>query len=128
MFCQESGSVSLGWRRLKAELEIGGMPAPDYDTVWTWAKKSKECYRAVTGNNKREMVALASDVASEAAIRMIKAIPGLSDSQMPVAYGIAMQKRTEWERAGQASSVQAVQINVSAGGQAEANPWSKDED
>lgn len=112
VYCQESESVALGHRRLRAELELGGMPCPEYETVWMWVKQSKECYEAVTGPKKREMVAISEDVASEAAGRMIRALPGLSDSQIPVAYGIAMQRRTDWDKVGQAGNVQAVQINI----------------
>lgn len=112
MYCQESASVALGWRRLGAELELGGMPVPTYQTVWAWAREDKECYEAVLGPKKREMVALSSEVASEAAQRMIQALPGLSDSQMPVAYGIAMQRRTDWDKTDQAGNVQAIQINI----------------
>lgn len=116
VYCQESESVALGHRRLRAELELGGMPCPEYETVWLWCKQDKECYEAVTGPRKREMVALSSEVASEAAGRMIQALPRLSDSQIPVAYGIAMQRRTDWDKVGQAGSVQAVQFNVTVGG------------
>ena len=58
------------------------------------------------------MVALASDVASAASQRMIQALPNLSDSQMPVAYGIAMQRRTDWDKVGQAGPSTAIQINI----------------
>ena len=128
MYCLESKSVAIGHRRLKHELEGWGLPVPDYHSVWLWAKQSEECYQAVTGDRKREMIALASDAASAASERFLRALPGLSDSQLPVAYGIAMQRRTDWERAGQVGTVIPIQLNVSAGGQAEANPWSKDKD
>ena len=114
--CLESKGVAMGHRKLRAELELGGLPVPDYHTVWDWVKASEECYLAVTGDNKREMVALASDVASEAAGRMIQALPGLSDGQMPVAYGIAMQRRTDWDKVGQPGAVAAVQVNITSGG------------
>ena len=112
MYCQESQSVALGWRRLKAELEIGKMPVPTYQTIWAWARESEECYEAVIGPKKREMVALSSEVASEAAQRMLEALPKLHDSQLPVAYGIAMQRRTDWDKVGQAGPQVAVQFNL----------------
>ena len=112
MYCLESKSVAIGHRRLKHELEGWGLPAPEYETVWLWTKQSEECLEAVTGDRKREMVALASDVASAASQRMIKALPGLSDSQLPVAYGIAMQRRTDWDKTGQAGPQTAIQINI----------------
>ena len=116
VYCQESESVALGHRRLRAEFEAWGLPCPEYETMWLWAKQDKECYDAVTGDKKRDMVALSSEVAQEAAGRMIRALPGLSDSQIPVAYGIAMQRRTDWDKVGQAGAVQAVQINITSGG------------
>lgn len=112
MYCQESESVALGWRRLRAELELGSLPCPEYETVWQWCKNDKECYEAVTGDKKRDMVALSSEVAQEAAGRMIRALPGLHDSQIPVAYGIAMQRRTDWDKVGQAGPSTAIQINI----------------
>ena len=116
LFCMESKSVARAHRRLKAELEGWGTVAPDYHTVWEWAKAHEECYQAVTGDRKREMLALSSDVASTYASRMLDAAPNLHDSQIPVAYGIAMQRRTDWDKVGQAGAVAAVQINISAGG------------
>lgn len=116
MYCLESKSVAIGHRRLKHELEGWGLPCPDYHSVWNWAKQSEECLQAVTGDRKREMVALASDVASAASERFLGALPSLSDSQMPVAYGIAMQRRTDWDKVGQPGTVQAVQINITSGG------------
>jgi hypothetical protein len=98
LFVHESGSVALGWRRLRAELEQGGMPVPDYHSVWNWVRDDAECFNAVTGPKKREMVAISEDVARLTAERLIQAIPNLSDGQAAVPYGIAMQKRTDWER------------------------------
>ena len=112
MYCMESKSVAIGHRRLKHELEGWGLPVPDYDTIWTWAKQSEECYRAVTGERKREMVALSSDVAQAVSQRMLQALPGLSDSQMPVTYGIAMQRRTDWDKTGQSGPTMNVQFNL----------------
>lgn len=129
IYCRESESVALGWRRLTALLESGGMKhIPGYQRVWEWVKEDKECYDAVLSPNKRKMVAISEDVAEIAAERFIQALPNLSDSQAAVPYGIAMQKRTEWERVGQPGTVIPIQLNVSAGGQAAANPWSKDKD
>ena len=112
MYCLESRSVAIGHRRLKHELEGWGLPVPDYHSVWLWAKQSEECYTAVTGDRKREMVSLASDAASAASLRFLEALPGLSDSQLPVAYGIAKQRRTDWDNTDQAGNVQAIQINI----------------
>ena len=112
MYCQESESVAQAHRRLRAEFEPWGLTCPGYETLWLWVKQSEECYAAVTGDKKREMVALSSEVAQEAAGRMIRALPGLSDSQIPVAYGIAMQRRTDWDKTGQAGNIQAIQINI----------------
>ena len=112
MYCLESKSVAIGHRRLKHELTGWGLPCPEYETVWMWAKQSQECYEAVTGSKKTDMVALASEVAQEASIRMLRALPGLHDSQMPVAYGIAMQRATDWAKADSAGPQVAVQFNL----------------
>ena len=116
MYCLESKSVAIAHRRLKHDLERWGLPVPDYHSVWLWAKQSEECYQAVTGDRKREMLSLSSDVASTYASRMLDAAPNLHDSQIPVAYGIAMQRRTEWDKVGQPDSVTAIQVNVTSGG------------
>lgn len=128
IYCRESESVALGWRRLKAELELGGMIVPDYHTVWQWARADEECYTAVTGSKKREYVSMCADVTELTTERLIKALPGLSDSQMPIVWGIAEDKLQGWHKVGQPGTVIPIQLNVSAGGQAEANPWSKDKD
>ena len=43
---------------------------------------------------------------------MLTALDGISDSQVPVAYGIAMQKRTEWENTGSKGNQMNVQFNL----------------
>ena len=116
LYCMESTSVALGHRRLKAEFDAWGLTCPEYETMWMWAKQSEECYTSITGDKKREMVALSSEVAQEAAGRMIRALPALHDSQIPVAYGIAMQRRTDWDKTNTPATVQAVQFNVTVGG------------
>jgi len=113
LHCMEAQSVAQGHKRLKAELGAWGKaPCPSYEIVWLWVKQSEECFAAVTTDRKREMVALASDAASAATGRLLEALPGLSGSQMPVAYGIAMQRRTDWEKAGQPNPMTAIQINL----------------
>ena len=112
MYCLESKSVAIGHRRLKHELEGWGLPVPDYHSVWLWSRQSEECYQAVTSDKKRDMVALSSDVAETYASRMLDAAPNLHDSQIPVAYGIAMQRRTDWDKTGQAGPSTAIQINI----------------
>lgn len=116
MFCMESQSVALGHRRLKHELERWGLEIPDYHSVWNWARESEECYQAVTGPKKREMIAISSDAALMAAERLIQAIPNLSDGQAAVPYGIAMQRRTDWDKTDQAGVTTAIQINITSGG------------
>ena len=112
LYCKESESVALGWRKLRAEMESGDMPVPDYHTVWQWTRDDEECYQAVTGPKKREMIAISEDVAVLAAERFMQAIPNLSDGQTAVPYGIAMQKRTEWDRVAGPGNIQAIQINI----------------
>ena len=111
VYCQESKSVALGWRRLKAELEQGGMPIPSYQIVWEWVRDDAECYESVRGDKKRDMVAMSADVAQLTTERLIEALPGLSGSQMPIVYGIAQDKLQGWYKTA-GGNIQAIQINI----------------
>ena len=127
VYMQETGSPGSALHMLERELPVEQVPS--YTTLWDWARAHKDVIVAIRETEKkRDMVRMADDAASDATGRMIQALPNLSDSQIPVAYGIAMQRRTDWERAGQAGTVIPIQLNVSTGGQDRANPWSKDKD
>jgi len=108
----ETGSVAEAWRVLQREMTEGeeGL-VPDYKTVWMWARQHEDVIRHIQTNRKREMQAIASDVAVETADRALRALEGLSDGQVYVPYGIAMQRVTDLysDRGG---PVAAVQFNL----------------
>ena len=110
LLCETTGSVAAAQRQLAQEMEGTGLPAPSYQGMWIWARQVKSVIALMSKDRKEEMVASATDVAAEAAERMLEAFPKLSPGQMPVAYGIAMQRRTDWERPGGAGGVN-VQFN-----------------
>ncbi len=112
LLCKETSSVASAQRQLQTELADSGLPTPSYQGVWAWARREKDVIAALRGDRKEEMVASATDVAAEATERMLEAFPKLSPGQMPVAYGIAMQRRTDWERPGGAGNVMNVQWNL----------------
>ena len=120
MYCLESRSVAIGHRRLKHELEGWGLPCPDYHSVWNWTKQSEECYQAVTGSDKREMIALTSDAARSWALRSLEAADArnedgkysVSHRESAYHFGIAMQRRTDWDKTGQSGPTMNVQFNL----------------
>lgn len=121
MYCMESQSVAAGHRRLKAELEGWGLtPIPDTHSVWEWVKQSEECLSAVTRADKREMIALTSDAARAWALRAVEAAEARHEDGSYVVlhresayhHGIAMQRRTDWDKVGQAGPTVAVQFNL----------------
>ena len=105
---EEQTSVHAAQQALAVELEEQGLKGPSYHAMWTWAKGKDTVLERLTASRKEQLVAVASDVALKAAERMLQALPNLSDSQIPVAYGIAMQNRTEWAKA----SAMGYQMNV----------------
>ena len=111
-----SGSVAQAHDQLIAELVDSGMPCPNYKTLWAWARHNQDVIDHLRPERKAEMVAMASDAAAGATERMLEALPKLSDSQIPVAYGIAMQRRTDWESAGSKGNQLNVQFNLTSGG------------
>lgn len=108
----EHRSVHAAQIALAAELEEKGFKAPGYNCLWRWADERQEILEHLTAGRKDQLVAVTSEVAMKAAERMLTALDGISDSQMPVAYGIAMQKRTEWESTGGKSNQLNVQFNL----------------
>lgn len=112
LLCETTGSVAAAQRQLAAEMVDSGLPAPSYKGMWIWARQYKDVISLLSKDRKEEMVATATDVAAEAAGCFLEALPKLSPSQMPVAYGIAMQRRTDWESAGNKGNQLNVQFNL----------------
>lgn len=112
LLCETTGSVAAAQRQLAVEMVDSGLPAPSYKGMWIWARQRKGVIALMSKDRKEEMVATATDVAAEAASCFLEALPKLSPSQMPVAYGIAMQRRTDWERPAGGGSQLNVQFNL----------------
>jgi hypothetical protein len=108
----EHRSVHAAQVALKEEMAAKGLIGPSYNALWRWAQEKETLLDHLHGGRKEQLVAVASEVATEAAGRMLEALPNLSDSQIPVAYGIAMQRRTDWENTGSKSNQMNVQFNL----------------
>lgn len=108
-------SVAQAHRLLRIELEAQDRPVPVYETLWLWARQSEECYQALTSESKRELVAISTDAARAWGANMIELADseaGIKPTEVGINYGIAMQRRTDWENAGRGSSVTVpIQIN-----------------
>lgn len=114
---EERGVMFQGYKALVREMADQGLVAPDYSTVWHWVREREDVMSRIQATEKREMVGLSQEVAVAASGRMLEALPELSHSQIPVAYGIAMQRRTDWENAGSKAPQMAVQFNFVRRGQ-----------
>ena len=134
---QSTRSMAEAQSLLDKEMRAAGAElVPDYKTLWMWARQHQDVIQTIQTDRKRDMVAVAGDVAMAWGQRSLEAAEAkdekgryeVSHRESAYHYGIAMQRRTDWERAGQASTVIPIQLNVSSGGQAAANPWSKDKD
>ena len=96
------GSIHQAHRVLEEELKAAGLPVPGYESVRSWASQSKEAMELVHADNKREMVAIASDAARAWGQRALEAAVALKEDgsyavphgQVMVPYGIAMLVRT----------------------------------
>lgn len=108
----EHGGVYRGSKALAAELAVQGKKGPAYSTIWQWVADREDVIARLDTHEKRKMTVISGEVAMDAAERMLEALPGLSDGQVPVAYGIAMQRRTDWESAGNKTPQMAVQFNL----------------
>ncbi len=109
-----SKSVRHAHRLLSTELEVQGLPVPAYETLWLWAKQSEECYTALTGESKREMVAISTDAARAWGANMIELADSdaaMRPTEVGINFGILMQRRTDWENAGTKAPQVAVQFN-----------------
>jgi hypothetical protein len=108
---EECRSVHAAMQALKVELEAKGFEGPGYTTMWRWAQERETLLDRLQVSRKDQLITVSSEVALKASERMLTALDGISDSQVPVAYGIAMQKRTEWENTGSKSNQMNVQFN-----------------
>jgi hypothetical protein len=106
------GTVHGAHVALKAEMAEKELKGPSYNALWRWAQEKETLLERLQGGRKEQLVAVASDVAMRASERMLTALDGISDSQVPVAYGIAMQRRTDWEKANSSSNQMNVQFNL----------------
>lgn len=109
---EEHRSVYGAYTALKAEMAEDGFLGPGYTAMWRWAQERETLLDRLQVSRKDQLVAVASEVAAEAAGRMLEALPKLSDSQIPVAYGIAMQRRTDWEKTASSGNQMNVQFNL----------------
>lgn len=108
-------SVRQAHRMLQAEMETQGLPVPAYETLWLWARQSEECYQALTGESKRELVSIATDAARAWGANMIELADSdaaIKPTEVGINYGISMQRRTDWESAGSKGSQLNVQFNL----------------
>ncbi|KKM20847.1 hypothetical protein LCGC14_1641410 [marine sediment metagenome] len=113
-----SGSIYQAHRALEEEMK--GQHVPVYESVRSWAHQSKEAMEAVHADNKREMVAIASDAARAWGQRAVEAAVAIKEDgsyavphgQVMVPYGIAMQRRTDWENVGSKGNQMNVQFNL----------------
>jgi hypothetical protein len=113
-----SGSIHQAHRELVEEME--GQRTPCFESVRSWANQSKEAMDIVHADNKREMVAIASDAARAWGHRAVEAAVAVKEDgtyvvphgQVMVPYGIAMQRRTDWENTGNKGNVMNFQYNL----------------
>lgn len=109
---EECRSVHAATIALNSELAEKGYEGPGYSTLWRWAQERETLLDRLQVSRKDQLITVASEVALRASERMLTALDGISDSQVPVAYGIAMQKRTEWENTGNKGNQMNVQFNL----------------
>ena len=103
-----TNSVRQAHEILKEEMD----EPPAYKTLTQWGRTNTEVVEALHRSRKDQMVAVASDVAEAYAERMLEVVDELSPSQIPVAYGISMQRRTDWESTGNKGNQMNVQFNL----------------
>lgn len=122
----ECPSVYLAWCQLEREMLAAekDVLVPAYDTLLMWARQQEDVIPAIHGDRKRDMVVVSSDAAMEWGKRSLEAAQArdekgryeVSHRESAYHYGIAMQRRTDWDKTGQVGQVQAVQFNVTVGG------------
>ncbi len=98
---EESVNVARAHRALKAELELKGKPVPSYATCYQWAAKSKDLLDKLREDKREEIIAISGEVALAMSDALLESgYEAISPSQLAILYGIAMQRRTEWDKAG----------------------------
>lgn len=107
----EHRSVHQAQIALSAELGEKGLKGPTYSCLWHWAGEREEILKSLQADRKEQLIAVTGEVAMKSAERMLTALDGISDSQAGVYYGIAMDKRTNWENTGNKGNQFNVQFN-----------------
>ena len=96
-----SSSVADAHRTLTAQMQAENLaPIPAYWTLWQWSREHGALIDSLTLEQKRELIAMSSEVVAVAAGHAIEAMPDLNPYQKVIAYGIAADKRIAWENAG----------------------------
>ncbi len=110
---EEYVNVARAHRMLRIELEAKGKPVPSYATCYTWAEKSKGMLGKLRADKTEEIIAVSGEVALAMSDALLESqYEEISPSQLAILYGIAMQRRTEWDKTGRGSGKQVnVQFN-----------------
>ncbi len=116
---EETGNVARAWRRdLRAELAPLDKPVPSaHDTLWLWAKKQDDLITRIRADKREEIIAISGEVAIATAEGFLETYSDLYPYQRALVYGIAMDKRTNWESAGKKANMLNVQFNLVTRGQ-----------
>ncbi len=118
----ETENIPQAQRQLEREMvaENGDALVPAYDTLVMWARQSKDVITAIHADRKRDMVLVSSDAAMAWGVRSLEASQArdekgryeVSHRESAYHYGIAMQRRTDWDKVGQAGPTMNVQFNI----------------
>lgn len=101
---EESVNVARAHRALRVELEAKGKPVPSYATCYQWAAKSKGLLEKLRADKTEEIIAVSGEVALAMSDALLESgYEAVSPSQLAILYGIAMQRRTEWDKTGHKS-------------------------
>ena len=101
---EESVNVARAHRALRVELEAKGKPVPSYATCYQWAAKSKGLLEKLRADKTEEIIAVSGEVALAMSDALLESgYEAVSPSQLAILYGIAMQRRTEWDKTGNKS-------------------------
>ena len=110
---EEYVNVARAHRVLKVELEAKDKPVPSYATCYQWAAKSKGLLEKLRADKTEEIIAVSGEVALAMSDALLESgYEAISPSQLAILYGIAMQRRTEWDKTGHGTGKQVnVQFN-----------------
>ena len=110
---EESVNVARAHRALRVELEAKGKPVPSYATCYQWAAKSKGLLEKLRADKTEEIIAVSGEVALAMSDALLESgYEAISPSQLAILYGIAMQRRSEWDKTGnKAGNAVNVQFN-----------------